>query len=150
MAGRHAGLPSLERGGNRMSRSVEYDLLRRTQRYRSVHRTWQGSIPGTLSGPFSEFTAEALPLRLVLLDRVWQANDGRKSSTTYSESILLILLFQAYEDAREAAREHAREATEMLQDKNRELEWLRAQKAADDVSLECLRRHLDSNVSLLA
>ena len=42
---------------------------------------------------------------------------------------------QAYEDAREAARDHAREATEMLQEKNREVEWLRAQKAADDVSL---------------
>ena len=41
---------------------------------------------------------------------------------------------QAYEDAREAARDHAREATEMLQEKNREVEWLRAQKAADDVS----------------
>ena len=41
---------------------------------------------------------------------------------------------QAHEDAREAAREHARQATEMLQEKTREVEWLRAQKAADDVS----------------
>lgn len=41
---------------------------------------------------------------------------------------------KAHEDSREAAREHAREATEMLQEKNREVEWLRAQKAADDVS----------------
>ncbi len=41
---------------------------------------------------------------------------------------------QCYEDAREAARDHARDATEMLQEKNREIEWLRAQKHADDVS----------------
>ncbi|EMD33995.1 hypothetical protein CERSUDRAFT_117516 [Gelatoporia subvermispora B] len=39
---------------------------------------------------------------------------------------------QAQEDAREAARNHAEEATEMLQEKNREVEWLRAQKAVDD------------------
>jgi hypothetical protein len=52
---------------------------------------------------------------------------------------------QAHEDAREAAREHAQQATEMLQEKSREVEWLRAQKAADDVSayqmilkLQCL------------
>ena len=37
--------------------------------------------------------------------------------------------------AREVAREHASQATEMLQEKNREVEWLRAQKAADDVSI---------------
>ena len=43
-------------------------------------------------------------------------------------------MLQSFEDAREAAREHAQEATEMLQEKNREIEWLRAQKAADDVS----------------
>ena len=43
---------------------------------------------------------------------------------------------QCYEDARDAARDHAREATEMLQDKNREIEWLRAQKHADDVSFQ--------------
>lgn len=41
---------------------------------------------------------------------------------------------QAHETAREAAREHARQATEMLQEQNREVEWLRAQKGADDVS----------------
>ncbi|OCH93055.1 hypothetical protein OBBRIDRAFT_380379 [Obba rivulosa] len=39
---------------------------------------------------------------------------------------------QAQEDAREAARNHAQEVTEMLQEKNREVEWLRAQKAVDD------------------
>ncbi|KAI0635944.1 hypothetical protein C8Q77DRAFT_1100513 [Trametes polyzona] len=39
---------------------------------------------------------------------------------------------QAQEEAREAAKQHAQEATEMLQEKNREVEWLRAQKAADD------------------
>ena len=42
---------------------------------------------------------------------------------------------QADEDARDASRNDARETTEMLQDKNREVEWLRAQKAADDVSV---------------
>ena len=42
---------------------------------------------------------------------------------------------QAHEDAREASRQHALEATEMLQEKNREVEYLRAQKAADDVSV---------------
>lgn len=41
---------------------------------------------------------------------------------------------QAQEDARDASRSHARETTEMLQEKNREVEWLRAQKAVDDVS----------------
>ena len=41
---------------------------------------------------------------------------------------------QAQEDAREASRAHAKETTEMLQEKNREVEWLRAQKAVDDVS----------------
>lgn len=41
---------------------------------------------------------------------------------------------QAHEDARDASRSHARETTEMLQEKNREVEWLRAQKAVDDVS----------------
>ncbi|KAH9945175.1 uncharacterized protein BXZ73DRAFT_38437 [Epithele typhae] len=39
---------------------------------------------------------------------------------------------QAHEDARDASRSFARETTEMLQDKNREIEWLRAQKAVDD------------------
>lgn len=37
------------------------------------------------------------------------------------------------EDTREAAREHAMEVTEMMQEKSKEVEWLRAQKAADDV-----------------
>ena len=41
---------------------------------------------------------------------------------------------QAHQDARDASRSYAQEATEMLQDKNREVEWLRAQKSADDVS----------------
>ena len=45
---------------------------------------------------------------------------------------------QAQEDAREASRAHARETTEMLQEKNREVEWLRAQKAVDDVSASIL------------
>ncbi|TCD64913.1 hypothetical protein EIP91_003449 [Steccherinum ochraceum] len=40
---------------------------------------------------------------------------------------------QTQEDIREASRDHAQEATELLQDKNREVEWLRAQKAADDI-----------------
>ncbi|KAH9850385.1 hypothetical protein C2E23DRAFT_836307 [Lenzites betulinus] len=39
---------------------------------------------------------------------------------------------RAQEDEREAAKQHAQEATEMLQEKNREVEWLRAQKAVDD------------------
>lgn len=39
------------------------------------------------------------------------------------------------EDAREAARGHAMEITEMMQEKSQEVEWLRSQKAADDVSL---------------
>ncbi|KAI0359848.1 hypothetical protein OH77DRAFT_1394006 [Trametes cingulata] len=39
---------------------------------------------------------------------------------------------QAHEDAKEASKQHAQEATEMLQEKNREVEWLRAQKAVDD------------------
>jgi len=39
---------------------------------------------------------------------------------------------QSHEDARDAAQRHAQEATEMLQEKNREVEWFRAQKAADD------------------
>lgn len=56
------------------------------------------------------------------------------SSRTTSWQVTLMYELQAYEDAREAAREHARQATEMLQEKNREVEWLRAQKAADDVS----------------
>ena len=42
---------------------------------------------------------------------------------------------QAHEDSRNASRSYAQETTEMLQDKNREVEWLRAQKAADDVSV---------------
>ena len=46
---------------------------------------------------------------------------------------------QAHEDARDASRSHARETTEMLQEKNREVEWLRAQKAVDDVSPFVLR-----------
>ena len=41
---------------------------------------------------------------------------------------------KAFEDSREASRLHAQDATEMLQEKNREVEWLRAQKAVDDVS----------------
>ncbi len=40
----------------------------------------------------------------------------------------------AFEDAREASKQHAQDATEMLQEKNKEVEWLRAQKAVDDVS----------------
>ncbi|KAJ3525786.1 hypothetical protein NM688_g8352 [Phlebia brevispora] len=51
---------------------------------------------------------------------------------------------QVYEDAREASRDHAREATEMLQEKNREVEWLRAQKAADDREREAKIRQLTS------
>ncbi|KAH8100831.1 hypothetical protein BXZ70DRAFT_1077448 [Cristinia sonorae] len=39
---------------------------------------------------------------------------------------------RAQEDIRDSARQHAQEATELLQDKNREVEWFRAQKAADD------------------
>lgn len=46
---------------------------------------------------------------------------------------------KVYEDTRQASREHAQDATEMLQEKNREIEWLRAQKAADDVSKLMLR-----------
>ncbi|TFY52230.1 hypothetical protein EVJ58_g10130 [Rhodofomes roseus] len=38
----------------------------------------------------------------------------------------------AVEDGRDAAREHAREITDMMQEKSREIDWLRAQKAADD------------------
>ncbi|KAI0342804.1 hypothetical protein BDW22DRAFT_1407342 [Trametopsis cervina] len=49
---------------------------------------------------------------------------------------------QAFEDARDAARDHAREATEMLQEKNREIEWLRAQKHADDRERELKLREL--------
>ncbi|KAI0750550.1 hypothetical protein BC629DRAFT_1290256 [Irpex lacteus] len=49
---------------------------------------------------------------------------------------------QCYEDAREAARDHARDATEMLQEKNREIEWLRAQKHADDRERELKLRQL--------
>ncbi|GJE88709.1 hypothetical protein PsYK624_047920 [Phanerochaete sordida] len=48
----------------------------------------------------------------------------------------------AHEDAREAAREHAQQATEMLQEKSREVEWLRAQKAADDREREAKIRQL--------
>lgn len=39
---------------------------------------------------------------------------------------------QAFEDSREASRQHAQDATEMLQDKNKEVEWMRAQKATHD------------------
>ncbi|KAF7797310.1 hypothetical protein EIP86_008505 [Pleurotus ostreatoroseus] len=46
---------------------------------------------------------------------------------------------QVFEDSREASRDHAQRITEMLQEKNREVEWLRAQKAADDVSSPILR-----------
>ncbi|KAI0925823.1 hypothetical protein AcV5_008450 [Taiwanofungus camphoratus] len=49
---------------------------------------------------------------------------------------------QAHEDAREAARSHAREITEMLQEKNREVEWLRAQKVVDDREREAKLRQL--------
>ncbi|EKM58345.1 uncharacterized protein PHACADRAFT_252600 [Phanerochaete carnosa HHB-10118-sp] len=48
----------------------------------------------------------------------------------------------AHEDAREAAREHAQQATEMLQEKTREVERLRAQKAADDREREAKIRQL--------
>ncbi|KAI0091236.1 hypothetical protein BDY19DRAFT_886286 [Irpex rosettiformis] len=49
---------------------------------------------------------------------------------------------QCHEDARDAAREHASDATEMLQDKNREIEWMRAQKHADDREREIRLRQL--------
>ncbi|EJF64941.1 hypothetical protein DICSQDRAFT_100439 [Dichomitus squalens LYAD-421 SS1] len=49
---------------------------------------------------------------------------------------------QAQEDAREASRAHARETTEMLQEKNREVEWLRAQKAVDDRERQAKVRQL--------
>ncbi|KIP07650.1 hypothetical protein PHLGIDRAFT_127525 [Phlebiopsis gigantea 11061_1 CR5-6] len=49
---------------------------------------------------------------------------------------------QSHEDAREAAREHASQATEMLQEKNREVEWLTAQKSADDREREAKIRQL--------
>ncbi|KAI0671753.1 hypothetical protein C8Q78DRAFT_795036 [Trametes maxima] len=49
---------------------------------------------------------------------------------------------QAHEDAREASKQHAAEATEMLQEKNREVEWLRAQKAVDDLEREAKIRQL--------
>ncbi|KAI0690143.1 hypothetical protein BC835DRAFT_1281545 [Cytidiella melzeri] len=49
---------------------------------------------------------------------------------------------QGHENARDAARDHASEATEMLQDKNREIEWLRAQKHADDREREVRLREL--------
>lgn len=41
---------------------------------------------------------------------------------------------QTWEDMRDSARQHAAEVTDRLQEKNQEVEWLRAQKAADDVS----------------
>ncbi|RDX57274.1 hypothetical protein OH76DRAFT_1334815 [Lentinus brumalis] len=53
---------------------------------------------------------------------------------------------QAHEDAREASRSHAREITEMLQEKNREVEWLRAQKAVDDREREAKVRQLTGKV----
>ena len=56
---------------------------------------------------------------------------------------------QAQEDAREASRAHAKETTEMLQEKNREVEWLRAQKAVDDVS-ELLVSRVDLKFSILS
>ncbi|KAI0775196.1 hypothetical protein BD413DRAFT_533921 [Trametes elegans] len=49
---------------------------------------------------------------------------------------------QAHEDAREASKQHAQDATEMLQEKNREVEWLRAQKAVDDRERGAKIRHL--------
>ncbi|KAI0649098.1 hypothetical protein C8Q79DRAFT_1007664 [Trametes meyenii] len=49
---------------------------------------------------------------------------------------------QAHEDSREASKQHAAEATEMLQEKNREVEWLRAQKAVDDREREAKIRQL--------
>ncbi|KAH9944860.1 hypothetical protein B0H21DRAFT_441514 [Amylocystis lapponica] len=49
---------------------------------------------------------------------------------------------QAYEDARESTRSHSQDITEMLQDKNREVEWLRAQKVADDREREAKMRQL--------
>ncbi|KAI0749772.1 hypothetical protein C8Q80DRAFT_645990 [Daedaleopsis nitida] len=49
---------------------------------------------------------------------------------------------RAQEDARDASRTHARETTEMLQEKNREVEWLRAQKSADDREREAKVRQL--------
>ncbi|KAK7690651.1 hypothetical protein QCA50_005750 [Cerrena zonata] len=49
---------------------------------------------------------------------------------------------QAYEDAREASRQHSLEATEMLQEKNREVEYLRAQKGADEREREAKLRQL--------
>ncbi|OSX57808.1 hypothetical protein POSPLADRAFT_1061484 [Postia placenta MAD-698-R-SB12] len=39
---------------------------------------------------------------------------------------------QTWEDMRDSARQHAAEVTDRLQEKNQEVEWLRAQKAADD------------------
>ncbi|OBZ72295.1 hypothetical protein A0H81_07710 [Grifola frondosa] len=49
---------------------------------------------------------------------------------------------QTHEEIREASRNHARDATEMLQEKNREVEWLRAQKAVDDLEREAKIRQL--------
>ncbi|KAI0787654.1 hypothetical protein C8Q74DRAFT_622325 [Fomes fomentarius] len=49
---------------------------------------------------------------------------------------------RAQEDARDASRNQARETTEMLQEKNREVEWLRAQKAVDDREREAKVRQL--------
>ncbi|KAH9928262.1 uncharacterized protein B0H18DRAFT_252704 [Fomitopsis serialis] len=48
----------------------------------------------------------------------------------------------AVEDGRDAAREHAQEVTEMMQEKSKEVDWLRAQKAADDVSCSPLHFHV--------
>ncbi|KAI0661743.1 hypothetical protein C8Q70DRAFT_910838 [Cubamyces menziesii] len=49
---------------------------------------------------------------------------------------------KALEDVREASKQHAQETTEMLQEKNREVEWLRAQKATDDREREAKIRQL--------
>ncbi|KZT07768.1 uncharacterized protein LAESUDRAFT_677672 [Laetiporus sulphureus 93-53] len=47
-----------------------------------------------------------------------------------------------YEDARETARDHAADITDMLKEKNLEVEWLRAQKAADDSEREAKMQQL--------
>ncbi|CCM03078.1 uncharacterized protein FIBRA_05198 [Fibroporia radiculosa] len=53
---------------------------------------------------------------------------------------------QAFEDSREAARNHATEITDMLQEKNQEVEWLRQQKAADDREREAKLKELTGSV----
>ncbi|CAL1716642.1 unnamed protein product [Somion occarium] len=49
---------------------------------------------------------------------------------------------RAFEEAREAARQHALDATDMLQEKNHEVEYLRAQKSVDDRERELKLRQL--------